>query len=240
MQHKEYFDINKFPKDWGIIVFPISMSRIGNAQSPKECIDALSFFLEKVEVNKVGANFIYSEGLYMNFEQDPYETKNKFAQDSISHMGGVKNLVSKNFRQFQIDNAFSFQAWFQMYLSHRDFMSTLKEVRDFYNSDSEFQRLVLLDAEENGKELTERQLSFFIEEFTFTYLLINRKLTLNNEFVENREEWVLEAYPGMPLKGQAYLIQKDPLKINDDFNPYKGQYDLDSKKFIPYADMDLS
>ena len=67
-----YFDFNKFPKNWGIIVMPISMSRIGNTQSPQACIEALDLFLKKIDVNKVGANFLYSEGLYMNLENPAF------------------------------------------------------------------------------------------------------------------------------------------------------------------------
>ncbi|MGE5540976.1 MAG: hypothetical protein ACM3TU_01680 [Bacillota bacterium] len=239
MKSNEFFDINKFPRDWGIIVLPISMSRIGNAQSAQACIDALDFFLEKIDVNRVGANFLYSEGLYMNFEKDAHETKNRFANSAVSHMGAVRNLVAKNHRRFQIDHAFSFESWFQMYLSHKDFFSILKSVRKLYDADPEFQKWVAKDAEEHGKELTEQQLSFYLEEHTWEYLLINRELTIRNDFVNGREQWVMCAYPGRPARGQIYLVQQDPLKLNCDSNPYKGQYDLSERKFIDYLKVDL-
>lgn len=240
MNKGQYFDINKFPKDWGIIVLPISMSRIGNAQSPQACIDALNFFLNKIDVNRVGANFLYSEGLYMNLEKDAYETKNNFARTAVSHMHGVRNLVAKNHRKFQIDHAFNFESWFQMYLSHKDFFEAFKEVKKLYETDPEFQKQVEIDAKEQGKELTERQISFYLEEHTFAYLLLNRELTLRNEFVNGRERWVLLAYPGNPPRGQIYLFQKDPLGLNEDSNPYKGQYDLVNRRFIPYLRVDLT
>lgn len=239
MCSNEYFDINKFPKEWGIIVLPISMSRIGNAQSPQACIDALDFFLNKIEVNRVGANFIYSEGLYMNLAQDAYETKNNFARTAVSHMNGVRNIVAKNYRKFQIDHAFNFESWFQMYLSHKNFFEVFKKVKGLYDSDPEFQRHVALDAVSQGKELNERQISFYLEEHTFAYLLLNRRLTLRNDFVNGREQWVLLAYPGNPPRGQIYLFHQDPLGLNGDSNPYKGQYDLVQKKFIPYLKVEL-
>lgn len=234
-----FYDINKFPRDWGLIVFPISMSRIGNAQSAQACIDAVAFFMEKISVHRVGANFIYSEGLYMHFEKDSHETKNKFANSASSHMGAVRNLVTKNRSRFQIDFAFSFESWFQMYLSHKDFFGVYRTVCKLYESDSEFRKWVAKDAEEQGKKLDERQLSFYLEEHAFEYLLINRELTLHNDFVNGREQWVLNVYPGKPAKAQIYLIQNDPLKLNDDSNPYKGQYDLMEKKFIDYCNVDL-
>lgn len=234
-----FFDINKFPKEWGLIVFPISMSRISNAQSPQACIDALDFFLDKVSVNKVGANFLYSEGLYMNFEKEAYETKNRFAQSSVSHMGGVRKLIAKNYRKFQIESAFHFDSWFQMYLSHNDFFSVFSKIKSFYESDKEFRRYVTLDAQEQGKELSPEQISFYLEEHTFVYLLLNRQMRLQNDFVGGHETWTLLAYPGRPPRGQIYLFQQDPLKINSDSNPYKGQYDLVERKFIDYGKVEL-
>lgn len=235
----EYFDINKFPKEWGIIVLPISMSRASNAQSAEACIDALRFFLPKIQENKVGANLVYSEGLYMNFEQDAFDTKNRFANTAVSHMGAVKNLFAKNFREFQIESALTFESWFQMYLSHKDFFSAYSTVKKLYATDPDFQKYVARDAEMQGKTLDERQLAFFLEEHTFSYLLLNRQLKLRNDFVNNREAWVLEAYPGNPPLGQIYLFQKDPLGLNSDTNPYKGQYDLVNKRFISYLKVDL-
>jgi hypothetical protein len=32
-----FFDINKFPKEEGLLLFPISLSRIGNAQTAENC-----------------------------------------------------------------------------------------------------------------------------------------------------------------------------------------------------------
>lgn len=222
-----------------MLVFPISMTRASNVSSPQACIEALDFFINKIQVNQVGAHFLYSEGLYMNFEQDPFETKNSFAQTEVSHMRGVRNLVEKNFRKFQIDSAFSFESWFQMYLSHKDFFNAFKAVKDLYKSDPQFQKYVAEDTAIQGKELTERQIAFFLEEHTFEYLLINRQLQLRNDFVGGREEWLLNVYPGKPPKAQIYLIQKDPLSLNGDSNPYKGQYDLTTKKFVDYLKVDL-
>ena len=241
-EHHNFFDINKFPKDWGIIGFPISMSRIANAQSPQSCITDLEFLTQKIQTNQVGANFIYTEGVYMNLDHNAYETKNKLARTAVSHMRGVRKLISKNFQKFQIEDAFSFESWFQMYLSHKDFFKALKEVEELYETDTTFQKLIHQDAKDQGRELTKYQLSFYLEEHTFAYLALHRQLTLRNEFVKGREEWVLFVYPGSPLKGQRgqiYLFQKYPLKLGIDTNPYKGQYDLLERKFIPYLEVDL-
>lgn len=103
-----------------------------------------------------------------------------------------------------------------MYLSHKDFFSAYKSIRDLYDGDAVFNQLISDDAQEQGKELTEQQVSFYLEEHTFRYLLMNRKLSLRNDFVNAREQWVLIAYPGKLARAQVYLYQKDPLKLNED------------------------
>lgn len=237
----ELRDIHKFPKNWGHVVFPISMTRIGNALSPKACFEYLVHLQGKITTNKTGVHFVYSEGLYMNFEQDAYETKNNFAQMAAGHMNGIRKLLAKNIQQFQIETAFSFDSWFQMYLSHKDFFNVHRDVRRFYESDEGFQQQVARDAQEQGKELNERQLNFFLEEHTYAYLLLNEQMTIRNDYVLGREKWILLAYPGDAPKGQIYLFQRDPLAFNKlSNNPYIGQYDLERKVFIPYLEYDLS
>ncbi len=240
MEKNTFYDINRFPKDWGMIVLPISMSKIISVQSAEACHSYLQEMLPKIAINRVGAHFIYSEGLYMNLERDAFVSKNNFAHAAVGHKQAMQKLLVANRQKFQIENAVSFSSWFQMYLSHKSFFNAYKTVRDLYENDSEFRRWVEHDAKENGRELTEEQLSFYLEEHTFEYLLMNRQLELHNDFVDNKEKWVLSCYPGKPLKAQIYLVQKDPLGINKDSNPYKGQYDLLEKKFIDYLKVDLN
>jgi desulfoferrodoxin (superoxide reductase-like protein) len=89
----KYYDINKFPKDWGMLVFPISMGRIAHGQHQKHYVEWLELFLDKISSNQVGAHFLYSDALYMNFETDAYKTKNAFAQASVSHKQGLMRLI---------------------------------------------------------------------------------------------------------------------------------------------------
>ncbi len=240
-EKNQFFDINKFPKDWGLLVFPISMSRIGNTQSPQHCFEALEFLAEKIVATQVGANFIYTEGLYMNLEREVFETKNRFAATAASHMGAIRSLVNKHNKRFQIENAFHFDSWFQMYLSNHSFFQAQAVVKELYESDTEFQKMIEQDASQHGKPLTDRQIAFYLEEHTIIYLLIHDQLHLQNEYVNGRQQWLLFLYPGMPPKGQIYLTQQDPLKLmGKSHNPYKGQYDLLSKRFIDYRNVDLA
>jgi hypothetical protein len=236
----EFHDINKLPATWGLLIFPISMSRIENAQSAKSCFDYIHIFDDKISAPKVGAHFIYTEGLYMNFEEKAYETKNKFAQKMVNHMCGLQKLLTKNFKDYQIPHAFSFEAWFQMYLSHTDFLSVIARAKALYDTDALFQKLIAEDTRMMDRELTQQQINFLIEEHVFSYLLLNRQLKIRNEHIENREEWLLLTYPGKPLVSEIYFYQKDILGINSDKNPYKGHYDLLERKFYDFTKIDIA
>ena len=231
----EYFDINKFHKGWGLIVFPISMTRIANAQNAEAHIEYLRKFIPKIVEPKRGVHFLYTEGLYMNMPGSAYEMKNSYLNSMVAHANAFKKLLKKNQREMQIHEAFSFDSWFQMHLSHPDVLGSQREIKQFYETNDMFRSLVAEDAAQNKKILDDHQLSFFLEEHTFAYLLLNGQIKLRNDFVKGREEWILLAYPGMPPKAQIYLVQNDPLSIGKYPNPYKGQYDLVSRKFIDYS-----
>ena len=232
-------DINKFPRGYGFIFLPISMSRIDNAQSAKECVQFLDYFKEKIQEPKVGIHFLYTEALYMSFEDKAYETKNAFDQKMVNHMHGVKKLIEKDFMTFQIRDAFHFESWFQTYLSHNDFLSFLNQVKDEHHKDELFQKYIKEDIEDNNREYNEKQIDFFLEEHAMTYLILNRQLSLDNKFVQGREEWLILSYPGKPLKAQVYLYQKDMLNLNKDSNPYKGLYNMTERVFYDFSKMNV-
>ncbi len=236
----ELGDINKFPLGWGMLLFPISMSRVDNSQSPQEYQKYLKFFTSKLQAPKVGVHFLYTEGLYMNFEEKAYETKNAFIQKMVNHKNGMKKIIKKNFLDFQIEKAFTFQSWFQMCLSSDDFIAVLKQAHDFYQKDTRFQELIKKDADLIGKELDEKQLQFFLEEFTFSYLAIYGKLEIINSYVDGKEEWLLLAYPGKPFLSQIYFIQANILGLEKKKNFYIGHYDLGENKYYDFLKIDTN
>ncbi|MDD5318789.1 MAG: hypothetical protein PHF79_03175 [Candidatus Pacebacteria bacterium] len=232
-------DINKLPATWGILLFPISMSRIDNSQSPQEYENYLKSFTSKVQTPKVGIHFFYTEGLYMNFEEKTYETKNAFIQKMVNHKNGIKKILKKNFMEFQIEKAFTFQSWFQMCLSSNDFLSVLKQAQDLYNTDIKFQALLKKDAELVGRELDEKQLQFFLEEFVFSYLAVYGKFEIANPYIEGKEEWELLAYPGKPFLSQVYFVQKNILGLKKKDKSFIGHYDLNEKKYYDFLSIDV-
>lgn len=96
-ENEQLHDINKFPATWGMLLFPISMSRIDNAQSPAEYEKYLKYFTSKVQTPKIGIHFFYTEGLYMNLEDKAFETKNAFIQKMVGHKKRHQKNSQKEF-----------------------------------------------------------------------------------------------------------------------------------------------
>lgn len=236
---EQLFDINKFPNTWGILLLPISMSRIDNSQAPTYYEETLKELRNKVQTPKVGIHFLYTEGLYMNFEEKAYETKNAFIQKMINHVNGVKKFVRKNFLEFQIEQAFTFQSWFQMCLSYNDFLNVLKKAETLYQEDEKFRELLARDAQLIERHLDEKQLRFFLEEFVASYLAVYQKLNVANTYVLGKEEWVLLAYPGKPFLSQIYFVQKNIMGFEKTDKMYIGHYDLSGKKYYDFLKISI-
>src|SRR3989344_9643254 len=92
----KFFDVNKLPSEEGILVFPISMSRISNTQSAKKCWEYLKIFSpEKIIKPLVGLNVIYSDYLYFNSDEKASDLKNKFMSLILSHKNEMLKIISK-------------------------------------------------------------------------------------------------------------------------------------------------
>ncbi len=70
------------------------------------------------------------------------------------------------------------------------------------------------------------------------YLIMKKKIKLANDYIQNKEKWILICYPGKAPKGLIYLVQKNPLKLAK-VQEYEGQYDLETKKFVDFERVDL-
>lgn len=240
-----FFDISKFPKDYGILVFPISIARMehGNGQSAPLCIEYLKHFApNKISEPKVGLNMIYGDYLYMHSQEPAAGLKSKFMTLIMKHKNGFMKLLQKEKTRFQIHQAFSFEVWNQLYLSYKggDFGDDFNDFKKWYKTDKVFQKYLKDDAEYCKRELTSEQIDFFLEEHFILYQFAKKRFSFPNEYVNDREKWVLWCYPGKPLKGTIYVYQKNPLNLSVPENPYENcTYDLEAKKLIDFNRIDL-
>lgn len=241
---QQFFDINKLPRDFGILVFPISISRMehNTGQSAEECLKYVKTFSpKKVSEPKIGLNMIYGDNLYMNSKEEAGPLKNKFMNMVISHKNSFSKLIHKHRLDFQIQHAFSYEVWNQLFLDYEgDFAAELRKLKKIYSDDKVFQKYLKDDAKFCKRELGEHQLNFFLEEFLIFSLSTKKKIRLQNEYIQGRERWVLWCYPGVPLKGMIYTYQKNFFDMHAPENQYQNHfYDLESKKLIDYTKIDL-
>ncbi len=215
----QFFGINKFPMDWGLIIMPISMSRIATGQSAQKCIEFVLSLNEKIVEPKVGLNFVYSDFLYLSSDEKASDLKELFMIETIKHKNAMQKLIKKNPRNLQIQQAFTYQTWNDLYINTKDFDGNLRAIRKFYKEDAGFKKYIEEDIAHHGRKVTENQINFFIEEHLMMYLLLYKQVNLRNEFVTGREEWIIEVYPGMPPKALIYLFQKNPFRFETN-NPF--------------------
>ncbi len=237
-----FFDINKFPSQSGIIVFPISMSKISNSQSAKSCLEYIEHFTQNRKAilkPHVGLNFIYGDSLYFHSNERAKSLRDKFIPLMINHKFNFLKIISKN--PWYVQHAFEFETWSQVLLQSSSFLHYFGELKKIYKKDKQFQKYLLEDLKSfSKKKLDENQLDFFLEEILFFYLVSKGEIKLSNPFVQGHEKWTLFCYPGPPLKSEIYIFQKNPFKLSNKSNKFENSYyDLINKKLYDYDRVDL-
>ncbi len=236
-----FYDIHKLPPEKGLLLFGLSMSKLFNRQSPEKCIeDVRHFHTAKVAKPLIGLNFIYSDFLYLYSDRPAPELKDSLMNQVISHKNGIQNILEKHNLDFQIQHAFNYMAWAQLYVGTRDFNQLFTALKKIYAQDEYFQRQVSDDCAEYGREMGENQVNFFLEEILMAYLLTKNKITLPNEYIEGQQKWILWCYPGKPLRCMVYLYQLNPFQFEWPESPYQNaHFDLEAKKLIEFDRVDL-
>lgn len=239
----QFFDINKLPAKEGILLFPISMSRISNSQNAKSCFQYMEKFTfkggGKVITPLMGLNFVYGDFLYLYSNEKAFQLKNKFMSLITHHKNDFLRVLKKH--PHYISKGVSFTTWNQLYLESKDFLRLFSELKKIYSKDKVFQKYILEDLKSVGKEnLDENQLNFFLEENLMFYLILKGQIKLSNDFVQGHEKWILYCYPGKPLKSQIYLYQKNFFNLTNRKNKFEDCfYDLEESKLYDFNKIDL-
>ncbi len=241
MQPNQFFDINKLPPEKGLLIFGLSMNKLSNRQSPEKCIeDIRHFHTSKVSKPLIGLNFIYSDFLYLYSDKPAPVLKDSFMTQTISHKNGIQKLLEKNNLDFQIQHAFNYMVWNQLYVGTKDFNQKFDQLKKIYKEDKKFQKYLAEDCAVFDRDMEDNQVNFFLEEVLMMYLISKNQIKLPNEYIEGNQTWILWCYPGRPLKSEVYMHQLNPFDIDWPENPYEEcQYDLESKQLIDFKKVDL-
>ncbi|MEI6022297.1 MAG: hypothetical protein WCQ32_00425 [bacterium] len=240
-QKNIFFDFSKLPPEKGILLFPLSISLLRNRQNADNLIkDLYNFYPTKMSKPLIGVNYLYSDFLYLYSNKPAPELKQSFMSQVVKHKNEILNIVRKNQVDFQIQHAFSFTSWNQMYLGTTDFEIAFDKIKKIYKEDLLFQKYVSEDCVSYGKDMEDNQVLFFLEEALMFYMIQKNQVKLPNEYIENHQKWVLLCYPGKPLKTIIYLAQINPFNISWDENSYSNSfYDLENKQLVEYDRVDL-
>jgi hypothetical protein len=238
VQKNEFFDINKFPTEEGMLIFGISMSQVSNIQNAKKCFSYIEKLVEKIIYPYVGLTFLYSDNLYLYQKGDATQLNKKFQQLMISHKNEFQKILSKN--RWYIRDSFGFISWNQALLEVKDFMNYFYKLKDIYNKDKVFQKYLKEDIKKSNKKISEKNVLFILEEILVFYLASKGKLKFPNKYLDGKEKWILWCYPGKPLKSEIYLYQKNFFKLENKENNYENcYYDLAGEKLYNYENVNL-
>jgi hypothetical protein len=237
LEINEFYDINKFPSEFGMTVIGISMPLIDNKQSASKCFESEMFLMDKIKKSGVGGIFSYSDGLYMNSDEPAYELKTKYQNLMEKHKHAFMKLVHKNI--YIIPSAYTFTTWSQMILNCQSFTDYFKKIKEIYKKDKTLQHYVKLDIEKVGREVSEHTINYILEECLLDFLVAKMKIRLQNDYIQDKEKWILNSYHGKPHRTHAYIHQKNPLKIKSE-NCYENSwYDLLNKKLYEFDRLDI-
>jgi hypothetical protein len=241
LEKNVFFDINKLPPEKGLLLFGLSMNKLGNRQNAEHCMEDIRHLAtDKISKPLVGLNFIYSDFLYFYSDKPAPELKNSFMNQVIGHRNSMQNLIEKSHMEFQIQHGFNYMVWNQLYVGTKDFNQLFNQLKKIYKEDAKFQKYLAEDCAVFGKEMENNQVNFFLEEILMMYLLSKNQIKLPNEYIENNQKWILWCYPGRPLKSEIYMHQLNPFDLDWSENPYQScQYDLEAKQLIDFNRVDL-
>lgn len=213
------------------------MPYIDKKQSPKKLLEATNHLGSKIQFPEVWEIISYSDGLYMYSDEKASLLKSKFQILIENHKEWYSNLIKKN--KYLIPSAFSFITWSQLILEAKNFQKYASELRSIYQQDSIFAQHVHDDILSAWRKVNSNTVNYILEEILMDYLVSNKKVRLQNDYIQDREEWVLNAYSWKPLRSHVYLYQKNILHL-ESFNIFRNSwYDLENKKMYDLENIDI-
>lgn len=237
----QFFDLNALPSEEGLLVFGISMSRIANRQSAENCFCDIQWLDTKIKKTRgIGLAFLYGDYLYFHSEEKAHILRDRYKNLMLGHKNAFLNIL-ENKPEWTL-KAFSFVSFGQAMLDNSAaFQHGLQKVTELYQADPNFQACVDFDCSRIRIDFNERNVLFILEEVTAFYLAAKGSLQLANPFVAEKESWILQCYPGKPLKSEVYLFQCNPLQLKNPKNTFENSfYDLAGKRLYDYDRLDLA
>lgn len=234
----EFFDLNQFPREPGIVYFCLSIPLLHNVQSPQRCYETDLDLIDKIQVSNVGAQVVYTDNLYLYSSEPARDLKLKHQKLIEGHKQAWLKLIKKN--KFIVPRGFTFMTWGQLLLDCPNFSTYLLEFQRIYERDGKLQEYVAMDIQGTGRAVDEFTIGYMLEEILLDYLVMKGQVRLHNDYTEDKERWILNVYHGKPHRSHIYLHQQNYFKFNNAANAYENSwYDALSKKLYDYLRLDI-
>ena len=223
-------DFTRFPEERGMLVFPISLSRISNSQSAKMYWEYVQLLEKKiVKTEGIGVTFVYGDYLYFLTEKDsPATLRHRYLNLMAQHKNEFVGILTRDINW--VCDYFSFQTYGQVRLdTSKVYNKYFEKLLKIYSEDPELQECVATDV--GNREHTKEHINFVLEETLLFHLASKGVFSYPNQIINHREEWVLHCYPGKPMVTEFYLYRKNPFKLGNPKNKFENHfYDLEERK----------
>ncbi|MEC8220947.1 MAG: hypothetical protein VX028_02645 [Nanoarchaeota archaeon] len=234
-------DILEFPRQPGLMIFPISMAKIQGEQSPKKIFD---FIVEKVlqkmwKGDPISVLIIYSTSFYERYNVNLGKDMGQLAKE---HEVELKKLIAGV--SYLEKSAYSYMDWDEFINKYID-RKKLFEARDHLYKlsleDEKFGSYLLSDIARLKKQDTDDGRLFILEEAVLFYMILKEyHFTFKDDFTKNMNRWIILCYSGFALKVFAYLHQKNYFNVTSSNNLFQDTfYDFKSNYLYKYQELDI-
>ena len=237
---KDNFDISTVPKD-GYLIFPLSMSRLPNAQAPAVLYEFLKFFETKIKVISLDVVFLYTNDLYLSVEEKAVEVRKKILNQMINHKTEFLSILLDE-RKY-VPGAFHFLPWDYAALNAEKFHQLHASLVKAGKENPGFLEALNQDLKKSGRAETDANINFLIEEIAVSHLLAQKEISLPHTLA-TPEGYRLICYPGNPLFSWVFAYQNNLLPKRTDLPKdhllfARSFYDMDNKVLIDFDSTDL-
>jgi hypothetical protein len=208
----ENFDITSVPKD-GYLIFALSMSRLANAQSGKAIYDFVKFFESKIRYISIDAIVLYTNDLYLNSDDKAVDVRKKSLGQMLNHKGELLKPILRDKKY--VPQAFHFLPWDYVILNADNFQESQRLLAEAFKNNNDFHDIVLADLKNQGRETSDTNISFILEEIVVTYLMLEKQISLPNTLT-NPDSWRMICYPGIPIESLKFACREKLLPQNKD------------------------
>lgn len=237
---KGNFDIATVPKN-GYLIFPLSMSRLSNAQAPSLLYEFLKFFETKIKVISLDVIFLYTNDLYLSVEGRAIEIRKKVLHQMINHKTEFLSILFGE-RKY-VPSAFHFLPWDYAVLNSERFSELHASLVKAKKENKGFQEALLRDLKKAGREETDANINFLIEEIIVSHLLAQKEIPLPHTLTIP-DGYRLICYPGNPLFSWVYAYQNNLVPKRTDLPEghllfARSFYNIDNKILIDFDSTNL-